>query len=85
MQEEELLITWVGWFLSWVYTAEFVTECITQPPKTLLSDDHHFEVIPLKSQIAIEEAGFEWLILDKNKMRLEQNVWHSLEIWLGNL
>ena len=83
LQEEELLITWVGWFISWLYPAEVVKECISRPSKICLSDDHYFEFLALKSPITIEEAGFKSLILDKNK--LEQNVSNSTELWLGDL
>ena len=57
MQEEELLITWVGWSISWVYPAEVIKECIARPSKVYLSDDHHFEVPALRSSIIIEETG----------------------------
>ena len=66
MQEEELLITRVGYSISWVYPAEVVKECIARPSKVSLSDDHHFEVLALKSPITIEKTGFKSLILDKN-------------------
>ena len=42
MQEEELLITWVGWSISWEYPAEVVKECIARPSKVSLADDCHF-------------------------------------------
>ena len=77
MQEEELLITWINWSISWVYQAEIVNECITRPSKLLLSDDYHFEFLALKSPITIEKAGFKSLILDKNKLKLEQTVPNS--------
>ena len=73
-KEEELLITRVGRSISWVYPTEVVKECIARPSKVSLSDDHHFEVLALKSPITIEEARFKSLKLDKNKFRLEQNV-----------
>ena len=62
MQEEELLVTWVDWSISWVYPAELVKECIARPSKVSLSDNHHFNVLELKSPITIEEAGLKSLI-----------------------
>ena len=66
--------------MNWVYPAEVVKECIAQPSKVSLSDDLHFELLALKSPITIEEAGFKSLILDKNKLKLEQNVSNSSEL-----
>ena len=57
-----------------MYQAEVVKECITRPSNLLLSHDYHFEFLALKSPITIEKAGFKSLILDKNKLKLEQNV-----------
>ena len=59
VQEEESLLTWVGWSISWVYPAEVVKECIARPSKVSLSDDHDFEFLALKSPITIEEGGFK--------------------------
>ena len=71
--------------MNWVHPAEVVKECIAQPSKVSLSDDLHFELLVLKSPITIEEAGFKSLILGKNKLKLEQNVSNSSELWLGDL
>ena len=45
IQEEELLVTWEGWSISWVYLAKVMKERITQPLKDSLSNDHNFDVI----------------------------------------
>ena len=45
IQEEELLVTWEGWSISWVYPAKVMKERITQLLKDLLSNDHNFDVI----------------------------------------
>ena len=45
IQEEELLVTWEGWSISWVYPAKVMKERITQPLKDSLSNDHTFDII----------------------------------------
>ena len=57
-----------------MYPANVVKECIARPSKVFFSDDHHFEALAFKSPITIEEAGFKLLLLNKNKLSLEQNV-----------
>ena len=69
--EEKLLITWVGWSISRLYTIKIVKERISRSSKVSLYDDYHFGVLALTSPITIEEAGFKSSILDKNKFRLE--------------
>ena len=85
MQEEGLLITWIGWSISCVYLAEIIKDVIAWPSKVYLSDHHHLEALVLKSTTTIEEAGFKSLILDKNKFMLEQNASNSSELWFGDL
>ena len=68
-QEEELLISWVAWSVSWMQPAE-VVKTTAWPSKGSLSDAHNFEVLALKSQIITEQVGFKSLILNKNKSRL---------------
>ena len=80
-----MLITWVGWSISWVYPAEIVKECNTRPLKVSLSDGHYFEFLALKSPITIKEGGFKSLILDRNRLKLEQNVSNTSGLWLGDL
>ena len=48
--------------ISWVYQTELVKECISQPSKVSLSDDHHLEVLALKSPITIDKAGLKSLV-----------------------
>ena len=62
---------------------EVIKDCIERPSKVSLSDDQHSEVVALKLPIAVEEAGFKSLILDKNKLGLEQNVSNSSELYNG--
>ena len=85
MQQKELLITWLGWYIIWVYPAKVDKECIEWPSKFHLSNDHHFEVLALKSPITIEEVGIKSLISDKNKLRLQQNLSNSSQLRLGDL
>ena len=61
-----------------MYPAKVVKECIVRPSKVSLSDDHYFKALALQSAITIEELGFKSLRLNKNKLRLEQNVSNSL-------
>ena len=44
-----------------------------------------FEFLALKSPITTEKVGFKSLILDTNKLKLEQNVSNSSEVGLGDL
>ena len=80
MQGDQLLVTWVGWSISWVYPAQVVKECIARPSKDFLSDDLHFEVLALKSPILTKEVGFKSLILDKSKLKLKQNISNSSKL-----
>ena len=58
--------------ISWVYQTELVKECISQPSKVSLFDDHHLEVLALKSPITIDKAGLKSLVYF--------NTWKQIDI-----